>query len=986
MLKQFKIPSFGPVTSLKDTTEIGNALQTAANVLLRPVGAIRGIPRFSRLWAIGNAATIAATVRTLTKPGGGLLATADKTAAIRISRQGKNFLLFYNLTSDKCRGLFYMGDDGTFTSGSYDFTAGTPTYEVLASGLHDTARWYGQAFYGQLMLQNGEDLPVCVQLARTAKAPGVWRTAASNTKPATPVVSVTAPSKAGNTTAFYTIPGTGVGARTGAVALTFTAIPANFVGAGGNNRIYVTITQDPYTTAISSTLTGSGTTSDPYQYTLFTGPSAGASSNDAIVAFVNADTKVLTILTAATASPNATADTQSWAATALAGGVGTGTSEGFSNRTVSVYARYFDSGVNNLGYEGISSDKSNEVIITADQVQDIVVNVALNPSTDSGRFDAIRLYLQFGEDAEAKWFLVDPANPINNNVAKTFTVTSSGQLSTLKTITSVDTVNNSIRINAHGFVAGQVIRFSGASLPAPLSSGTNYYVRDVTTNTFKVSTTSGGAAVNLTTAGSGTRQAASWIHVLTSNAHGMGNGDRVRLTTTGGLPPGFLTSTDYYVIDATTNTFGLSTTPAGFYQLITGAGTGTHTATGQAKAVTIGSNTPFGVEMYVDQNRPLEHTHIVNVNGQMWRGGVADYPERLYPSKPATEDELAPEGANADAYEIAQGINSASAGRITALYSDGYRLHVHAADGIRMIDPANPDNQQMPPLITGAINSTALVPWTGSSLYYLGADLSLYEFNGARYGKRDAQLATAGVAAYLRQRVDLAEVGRQPQRISMLADLPSQFIWYWLPGTGGALQGYCYDFTQSGITGPFDAPAAYATARMEQERPEIIFADESGNLFVWDTANQNDYGDTLPSQSAFTAYATPDTPPVDQAGYPTAVYGAGSYRQAVWSVFETGYFDLGTPAQKKHFAGVVFTSVKNSRGVVIITVTGKNTGLIVSRTYGDMGALQTVLQSHKLLFNRTDTAVKLKFEVLGAEQKTWTIRDVTLLYRPAGPV
>ena len=986
MLKEFKIPSFGPVTSLKDTTEIGNALQTAANVLLRPVGAIRGIPKFSRLWAIGNAATIAATVRTLTKPGGGTLATADKTAAIRISRQGKNFLLFYNLTADKCRGLFYMGDDGTFTSGSYDFTAGAPTYTVLASGLHDTARWYGQAFYGQLMLQNGEDSPVCVQLARTAKSPGVWRVAGSNARPAAPVVSVAPPGKTTNISAFYTIPATGTGSRTGGVALTFTVNPENFVGSDGNSRVYVTIAHDPYAAVITSSLIGDGTTANPYQYTINTGPGASASSNDAIVAFVNADTKILTILSASTATPNATADTQSWASTVLTGGTGTGTSDGFSNRTVSVYARYFDTGVNKLGYEGISSVKSNEIIITASQSQDIVVNVDLNPTVESGRFDSIRLYLQFGEDVDAKWFLVDPANPINNSVAKTFTVTSTGSLVDVLTMTSVDTAANSIRINGHGFKLGEIVRVTGASLPAPLLANTNYYVRDVTTNTFKLSLTSGGSAINLTTAGTGLRQIGRWVHVFTSTAHGFTNGDRVRLTTTGTLPPPMTLATNYFVVRATTNTFALSATASGWPLLLTGAGSGIQTSTIQTKTVVIGSNTPFGQELYVDQNRPLEHTHIVNCNGQIWRGGVKNFEERLYPSKPATEDELAPEGANADAYEIAQGINSAGAGRITALYSDGYRLHVHAADGIRLIDPANPDNQQIPPLITGAINSTALVPWTGSSLYYLGADLSLYEFNGARYGKRDANLATAGVAAYLRQRVDLAEVGRQPQRISMLADLPSQFIWYWLPGTGGALQGYCYDFTQGGITGPFDAPAAYAAARMEQERPEIIFADESGNLFVWDTANQNDYGDTLPSQSAFTAYSTPDTPPVSQAGYPTAVYGAGSYRQAVWSVFETGYFDLGTPAQKKHFAGVVFTSVKNSRGVVIITVTGKNTGLIVSRTYGDMGALQTVLQSHKLLFNRTDTAVKLKFEVLGAEQKAWTIRDVTLLYRPAGPV
>lgn len=56
---------------------------------------------------------------------------------------------------------------------------------------------------------------------------------------------------------------------------------------------------------------------------------------------------------------------------------------------------------------------------------------------------------------------------------------------------------------AHGLANGETVRFKGADLPAGLTQVTIYYVRDVTTDTFKVSATAGGSAVNITDAGSG---------------------------------------------------------------------------------------------------------------------------------------------------------------------------------------------------------------------------------------------------------------------------------------------------------------------------------------------------------------------------------------------------------------------------------------------------------------------------------------------------
>lgn len=63
-----------------------------------------------------------------------------------------------------------------------------------------------------------------------------------------------------------------------------------------------------------------------------------------------------------------------------------------------------------------------------------------------------------------------------------------------------------VTFSSHGLVAGDIIQFTTTGgLPSPLAVNTNYYVisAGLTTNTFQISATSGGAAINTTTAGSG---------------------------------------------------------------------------------------------------------------------------------------------------------------------------------------------------------------------------------------------------------------------------------------------------------------------------------------------------------------------------------------------------------------------------------------------------------------------------------------------------
>lgn len=78
--------------------------------------------------------------------------------------------------------------------------------------------------------------------------------------------------------------------------------------------------------------------------------------------------------------------------------------------------------------------------------------------------------------------------------------------------------------------------------------------------------------------------------VITSNAHGLRNGEMVVLSTTDTLPAGLAISTVYWVIEAATNTFKLSAISVPFYTTglggagytavdVTDTGTGTHTFT-----------------------------------------------------------------------------------------------------------------------------------------------------------------------------------------------------------------------------------------------------------------------------------------------------------------------------------------------------------------------------------------------------------------------
>jgi len=64
---------------------------------------------------------------------------------------------------------------------------------------------------------------------------------------------------------------------------------------------------------------------------------------------------------------------------------------------------------------------------------------------------------------------------------------------------TASTTTDTFTATKHGLVNGDPVRFAGTTLPGNITAGTMYYVRDAATDTFKVATARGNAAVDLIT-------------------------------------------------------------------------------------------------------------------------------------------------------------------------------------------------------------------------------------------------------------------------------------------------------------------------------------------------------------------------------------------------------------------------------------------------------------------------------------------------------
>lgn len=198
------------------------------------------------------------------------------------------------------------------------------------------------------------------------------------------------------------------------------------------------------------------------------------------------------------------------------------------------------------------------------------------------------------------------------------------QSTTVTASASADTIT----WNAHGLANYMPVSLTnaGGALPSGITSGAIYWIRDATTNDFKLSATPGSSAIDLTTDGTGTTTAvvAPWgagdgsttfnlpasmgrtlvgygantmaesvaaasvdtsadtITVLANNTKWI-TGMAAVLTTSGTAPTGLTAGVTYYVVRNSTTTVKFASSLANAQNTtvidLTGQGTGTHTLT-----------------------------------------------------------------------------------------------------------------------------------------------------------------------------------------------------------------------------------------------------------------------------------------------------------------------------------------------------------------------------------------------------------------------
>lgn len=960
MIKRFPITEIGSVVTLTDSTQSGVNLVGAKNLVPRPMRAFSGPPLLRHLWETTSAASLYFVLNGVTGINGIADATR-KTVAVRIYQHGKSILVLFDMLNRRLRGLFYMGDDGSY-SGTVSFTEGAnvnqPYFEALATGLDAEAEWYGQLQFGQLMIQNGVDDAVAAQLLRTSiKPPGKWRKRGSNEAPSTPSISLINPESSANVQASREVAG-----------LKVTADEDNFLGAAGNLKIQIQVALGAYS-VLASTLTGDGVEGNPYIYSL-TAPTG--TTNTVLAAFINGDTDAVPIMTASVTVPgNATA----WSLDYLSGGSGTGSSTGLSNEVVDVVARYWDDGQDNCGYEGPSSAYSNELVLSALAFKDILVKVAINPAAESGRFAyagcGIRIYKRFG-DADPTYNLVTE-DVLSNSYRETSVVYDAAS-DKLWTYTSTQSLSFSNGVpgftTSPSLAVGTPVMFLTAP---PITGGaayTTYYV--VATG---LSDTALGAAINATSTASAT------AYILSQNA--LTTNDSIKFTS---APANLVVGTEYAVVNRTPYNFQVSLTRGGAAVGIGASGSLTGIARVYAVYFVIGSQTEAGDLMSIDQNRPPAHRYVAMAGNVNWCAGVAGNEARVLSSKDQAFDEVCPEGVNLDDYDtIAKSFGSAS-NEVSGLYSDKQSLHVHFRDGIVIVDPGDTNIQHEPPIEVGMINGRCVTTSKGNKILFLASDRNIYEFNGARYGTRAGQPVTNNAIDYIRSYVSLDQMEQSPGKCNLLHDKTTQMIFVWMPADTGTV-GFAFDENTQGMYGPFYAPCSPThVCSLEAGRGVYVLGDADGNLFVWDTGEQSYSSNNFTGQLTPTYHATTDTPTQAHNGYLTNEVSLDGVAKDLWfsneTIMETGFIDAQSIGGKIEgpitFKGLEWRSIKGSRAfveVTFITHDGRESTII----YGDMGGKERDVP-HRVGISIRSNAIRIKMKVTSSDLQRWTIRDLNLLY------
>jgi len=126
----------------------------------------------------------------------------------------------------------------------------------------------------------------------------------------------------------------------------------------------------------------------------------------------------------------------------------------------------------------------------------------------------------------------------------------------------VNTATETITSSSHGFSNGDIVSYfsNGGTAIGGLVNETEYFVVGATANTFQVSSTSGGSAINLTGTGNSAQAFLKIDNTFYLPDHGFVTGQEVTYTEDSGSIATLTDSTNYFIIKVTADTIKLATT------------------------------------------------------------------------------------------------------------------------------------------------------------------------------------------------------------------------------------------------------------------------------------------------------------------------------------------------------------------------------------------------------------------------------------------
>lgn len=167
-------------------------------------------------------------------------------------------------------------------------------------------------------------------------------------------------------------------------------------------------------------------------------------------------------------------------------------------------------------------------------LQNFIVQVYDNAApadSDVAVSDPLGLSIELGDAGKRQliaWAKVSVKSAAGNDAQITAWLEADGQPVEVHEINgaafTADAGTDVVTSNGHNLSDTDAIVFTTSdTLPAGLSLETVYYVRDATANTFKVAATSGGAAINITDAGTGIHKWHKPTATVTLREHGSGS-------------------------------------------------------------------------------------------------------------------------------------------------------------------------------------------------------------------------------------------------------------------------------------------------------------------------------------------------------------------------------------------------------------------------------------------------------------------------------